>query len=198
MKKTGIILILFISVNSFAQRSVTRELYPAKYKTLKQALRNQSYARKVEVYNYSDSVFPNKELLKLKNVENICLRASMPPIKRLMDNRSIKRLKDIRPNMGDSTYAFSKIRIDTIALKQLTHLKYLTIVGFDFDRCLKDIFVVKNLAGLAINFCSISFIPKEIAQLNNLEILDLRLNDINSLPQEINQLDNLKVFDFSK
>lgn len=177
-----IIVFIFIFINCLAQKNFYKEFYHAKYKTLKQALRNPLRAKNVNIDHYSDSIFPNAELSKLKNVENLCLRSLI--------HYSKKYAKE-NPD-SDSLFPFPKIRIDTTALKQLSHLKYLTVAGFDFSYFVNNIGALKGLVGLAINIGTIDSLPKEIGQFKNLVVLDLRLNNINSLPKEILQLNSLK------
>ena len=184
LKKIFTLFFLFISIYGFGQKNFRKEAFPNHYKSLKQALRNPLHARKVEI-RYADSIFPNDAVLKLRNVENIAWYASGPSI------GEIKNAKRKKLNIRDSIFPFPKIRIDTTALKQLSHLKYLSFIGFS-NGFPKGICVLKNLKTLSIVLGDIDSIPPEIGNLKNLVLLDFPWNNINFLPQEIIQLDSLK------
>ncbi|MBI4946758.1 MAG: leucine-rich repeat domain-containing protein [Bacteroidetes bacterium] len=193
IKLICIIIMLFIAFQSIGQvRKTVKKLYHPRPdpKTIKRALKQPLKAINISGF-YSDSVFPNAQLLKLKNVENIKLTGYWPRYK------DIRKARNVKVFVKDSIVIFPKIRIDTVALRQLDHLKYLRFDGFDFDDFPKGLCVLKKLKALSISLCSIDTIPSEIENMTNLEVLDLRCNNIKSLPEEIIKLDSLKILDLT-
>ena len=177
------LLILLFPAFAFTQKSeAEKAMYrlPKYNKTLKNVLKEPEVADYVYIENYSDSVFPNTEILRLKNVAHIFVKG-----------------KSLRTKKDEPEKAPQKIRIDTTALKQLPQLKYIEFSYFDFSTFPVELFAMKNLKGLAVNSCMLKNIPAEILLLKNLVVLNLRVNEISSLPASISQMDSLRVLDLS-
>lgn len=190
LKNVCAVIFVFISFCSIGQeRNAVKELYhPRSPKTLKQALRHSSKAKSVQViYAYSDSIFPSEQMLALKNVENISV------FRPYFSTRARKKAK-----RGEVTLKpYPTVRIDTIALKQLSHLKYLQFVNVDFENFPIGICCLRQLKGLAIALSSVDTIPKELGKMTNLIALGLSLNNIRFLPKEIMKLDSLRYLDLA-
>lgn len=177
------LLCLLFPLIAFAQKSeAEKALYrlPKYNKTLKNVLKAPEAADYVYIENYSDSIFPNAEILQLKNVVHIFVKG-----------------KSLRTQKNEPEKSPQKIRIDTTALKQLTQLKYLEFSNFDFSTFPRELFAMQNIKGLAINSCMLKNIPAQIPALKNLVVLNLRLNEISSLPATLAQMDSLRVLDLT-
>jgi Leucine-rich repeat (LRR) protein len=165
------------SQNTTAENEIYRTFGGA---SLSKALKHPLTAKFVVVDNYQDSIFPNEEILRLKNVEHLRISA-----------------RNCRLHKTDSLLSPLKIKIDTNKLRELTSLKYLELSSFDFSNFPVEICAMTNLEGLALSLGFIDSIPKEIARMKNLEVLELRLNNISFLPDEITRMENLTVLDLS-
>lgn len=178
MRKLLTSLFLLLAFFCFAQ---TSELYRFKSgKPLSKAIKDPLNAVFVEEDNYTDSVFPNAAICQLKNVEHLIIKGRF-----------------CRQKKTDSLLAPLKIRIDTVALKQLKQLQYLEFSTFDFHEFPKEICAITQLKGLAIALCFVDSLPPEIARLKNLEILQVRLNNLTSLPASLATMDNLSEIDLA-
>lgn len=134
--------------------------------------------RAVTYIHYADSVFPNDELLRLKNIESVNVwgrtwkrdhkYTSLPPI---------------------------RLRIDTVKLKQLPHLKYVSLWRFDLSVPPEGFSALTGLEGLDMSACHLDSLPKDIGRMRNLRALVLRLNYLKQLPPGIADLDSLRSID---
>ncbi len=131
--------------------------------------------RAVTCLQYTDSVFPNEALLRLKNVESIYLWG-----------RTWKRERKYIPLPP------IPLRIDTVALKRLPHLKYVSLRCFDLRKPPTGLSSITGLEGLEMNVCLLDSLPDDIGRMRNLRALDLRLNYLKDLPPEIAELDSLR------
>lgn len=132
----------------------------------------------ISINYYKDSVFPNDQICKLKNIEGIAIHGGHPS----------KRKNIIEPH---------KLIIDTNRLKQLPNLKYLYISFLDLSQVPVELCYFKQLKGLAMEVSFIDSLPNEISKLENLEILTLRINYLSFLPKSLPKLKNLKVLNLT-
>ena len=153
----------------------------SKFLTLKKALKkkNVEKVKCIKIELYTDSIFPNNDLLKFKSVEHVFV---------------VGKLR-LRKKKSDPLPVLVKIRIDTNKLNQLTNLKYLQFLYVDFGNFPVELCSLNHLKGLSLSFCNIDTLPKEISNLKSLEVLELRLNNIRFLPTEIETLNSLLVLD---
>jgi Leucine-rich repeat (LRR) protein len=182
-KIISILLLVFVVTNCFSQKSdAEKALWKFNYsKTLKRALKNPSKAKEVYILNYTDSVFPNDDILRLINIEHIVVFAKYV----------------LKKKKNDSLNSPVTITIDTIKLKQLSKLKYLTFSNFDFRSFPIQLCYLKNLQALNLSFCLIDSVPREIENLKSLKALALRLNNLKQVPKSIIHLDSLSVVDLA-
>lgn len=136
--------------------------------------------RSVSYRQYADSVFPNEALLRLKNLESVFVvgrtweqqrkRIGVPPI---------------------------RLRIDTVKLKELAHLKYVSLSGFNLSVPPEGLASIAGLQGLEIFQCMLDSLPKDVGRMRYLRALALRVNYLGSLPPEIAELDSLRSIDLN-
>lgn len=182
MKNLLLFFFILIPLVSAAQNSDAKnEMYRFKSgKPLEKALKDPLHAIYVTENNYTDSVFPNAEILQLKNVEHLVVMGRF-----------------CRQKKGDSLMAPLKIRIDTVALKSLTKLKYLELSYFDFHEFPVAICSLTQLKGLSIAISFIDSIPDEIARMKSLQLVEFRLNELHSLPPVFATMDSLVEIDLA-
>ncbi|MEO8590818.1 MAG: hypothetical protein ABI432_15690 [Flavobacteriales bacterium] len=140
--------------------------------------RNWERQRSVVCLDYTDTVFPNEALLRLKNIESVHMRGLTYERK-----RKVFAVPPIR------------LRIDTVKLKQLTCLKYVSLSGFDLRIPPEGLSVITDLEGLDLTLCHLESMPKDIGRMRKLRALVLRLNYLSDLPQEMAELDSLRSID---
>ncbi|HRH36727.1 MAG TPA: hypothetical protein PK760_00185 [Flavobacteriales bacterium] len=126
-------------------------------------------------FDYEDEVFPNERILKFPNLESVVL------IGRPM--RTYKR---------DSIKTAVALRIDTQRVKELQHLKYLTLAQFNLSTFPQEIYAMSNLQGLSIETCLVDSLPPGIHKLSRLKVLHLNLNYLHALPDDFASLDSLE------
>src|ERR1017187_4240892 len=170
---------------SFSQNNHSeKEMYQfPKHPTLQKALKKKhpEKVKYIHIEEYDDSIFPNNDILKFKNVEHIIVYGK----------------QRLRKTKCDTLQKLTNIRIDKNKLSQLTNLKYLQFAYIYFGGFPVELCFLKQLKGLSISFCFIDSIPKEITNLKSLEVLELRLNNIKFLPKEIATLNNLLILDLT-
>lgn len=139
----------------------------------KQALRTKSEKVKaLTLRNYTDSIFPNENILKFKNLESIYVFGS-------------EKINS----------PFTKLQIDTNNLKKLTELNHLSFAYIDFKEFPKELLIFNNLKALELGLTNINKLPNDLNKLEKLEFLCLRLNNLETLPNSIVLMNNLKVLD---
>ncbi len=124
--------------------------------------------KSVAIFQYTDTIFPNSEILRFKNLEYLYM------------SYSGKHL--IAGSEDYYDHGIQLLHIDSMALGQLPQLKYLEIVGFDMSNTsIIPIISCKNLLGLTMNYCNLN--DSHLAQINpsNLEHLDLSYNKMESI-----------------
>ena len=130
------------------------------------------------IYQYNDSLFPNQEILKYKNLKYLLI-------------------SDMRRTKDKVKFGSHKPRINRSGLDKLTHLKYLKISNIDVSEIALNICELKNLELLNLDLTNLDSIPKEICNLTKLKKLSLRLNNISFLPKKIGTIDSLLVLDLA-
>jgi len=181
MRNVLIICLLLQISYCFGQKNSKeqKELYDEEATSLTRALKHPDKTKRVSVLMYSDSIFPNDDILKLRNVEHIILSGR----------------NELRQKKTDTPIAPIKLRIDTNKLKQLQKLKYLSFIYFDFRKFPVELCSVRQLVGLTMCICLIDSLPEEIGNLTNLKVLMIRINNVKELPKGIVKLDSLEVID---
>lgn len=182
MKNIVLLFFILISFFSAAQNSEAKnEMYRFKNgKSLEKALKDPLNAVYVSASDYTDSVFPNAAILQLKNVEHLVVAGRF-----------------CRDKKGDSLLAPLKVRIDSVALKSLTKLKYLELTYFDFHEFPVAICSLTQLKGLSIAVSFLDSIPDEIARMKSLQLVEFRLNELHSLPAVFSTMDSLVEIDLA-
>ncbi|MBV6484071.1 MAG: leucine-rich repeat domain-containing protein [Flavobacteriales bacterium] len=172
-------LLISISILLSTLTSCSHFTDPFSFKTssriyeLKQALRaNPEKVKALTLRNYTDSVFPNENILKFRNLESIYIFGS-----------------------EKMNSPFIKLQIDTNSLKKLTELNHLSFAYIDFKEFPKELLIFNNLKVLELGLTNINELPSDLNKLEKLELLSLRLNNLKSLPNSIVLINNLKVLD---
>lgn len=111
----------------------------------------------VGFFYLNDSVFPNDEMCKFKNIEYLFVSYC---------------------NEGASIN--SKVSIDAEKLKKLYGLKYLEIAGAPFDSTWSLLLSLPGLTGLSLNLCGIQSFATSKYCAENLEYLDIDYNLLKS------------------
>jgi len=177
--------ILCIAKSGFSQYiELEKMLYPAKSEknTLEKALKSKNYdnVKKIVINYYADSIFPNEDILKFRNLESICI------IGLFKHNKEYPEInKPIR------------LKIDIDNIKKIKNLKTLSISSFDLRNFPDELFELKNLKALSIGCSYLNEIPNKISNLNELEYLELRLNNIKNIPIELSKMENLIYLDLA-
>lgn len=177
-----IVFLLFCLCSSGQDVKLDKQFWRTEYsKTLKKALKNPKEAKYVFIQDYSDSIFPNDEVMQLVNVEHIVVFAKT--------NRYVK----------DSA-SFTKpieLRINLNKLKLLSKVKYLRFSEFNFENFPLELCDLTNLEMLNLSYCNIKSLPEEISNLRNLKALILRLDNIKELPSSFGSLKQLIYLDLT-
>ena len=159
---------------------IKQECAPRDITSLPKALKKPQKYKGVAIANYQDSVFPSKDILKLKNLE--CLQIHGP-------NKTEQGKK--------FNGSYSKLYVDTEQLNELTNLISLKLAWFDLRNFPSGLFHLKNLKVLYLDCSFLDSIPGNIQNLQNLELLSLRLNKISQLLPWFNRLKKLKALDLA-
>lgn len=134
---------------------------------------------RIALPNYSDTVFPCKDLLRFRNLQSVWV-SGVPVFLKKNDDRLPIRLE-----------------IDTGALRQLPALRYIEFEFFDFSTFPSTFFGMRDLHGLSMTGCLIDSLPTAIAEMKELKYLGLRLNHLASLPTSLAKLDSLRFLDLN-
>lgn len=175
-------VLIFVTLNCFSQRKITETItYNLNQPTkTNRTNKNSEKVNSLNIFNYSDTIFPNEDILRYKNIKHIVVYA-----------------RPMRLKKTDALSSPVKVKFDTLGLNQLKNLESLNLCQFDFSTFPKEIFVLQNLRKLDIGICFIKEIPPEIKKLSKLNELRLRLNEIKTLPDEIQELNSLKILDLA-
>ena len=173
--------ILFGSERSAAQRTEAekelRKIWSSRFLD-PPARKDPLTITRLALTEYTDSVFPNQEILRYKNLVSVRLTG-----------RSVRiRRKDIaqRP---------VRLSIDTLALKELPSLRYLSLTQFDLSEFPDGIFQMKKLEGLELLACQVESLPDRISELHALKALHLPVNYLSDLPMSMVSMNSLKSLD---
>jgi len=181
MKLIPILFFAFLLNNQDLLSQINKKLFDVEYKWSKKCkIESIKYKSKNEILggyiiNYSDSIFPNQEILKYKKLMLLDLVYTKYPD---LSNNCINR----NP----------KIVIDTVKLKELKHLKRLSFDGHPFDGFPKELYLLDSLKSLSIIRSNLKEIPNDIWRFKNIVELDLMANCINDISCNISMLQNLK------
>lgn len=186
--KTAIacLLLIFVSINiGFTQEIGIDKEYSAKHKkakSIEKALKSKNYEeiKEIRIDYYTDSIFPNDDILKFKNVEMLIVMGPM-------------QTKKGFPNITKPI----KLKVDGKKLALLKNLKYLDLALFDLKVFPKEIFTLTQLKELTLYCNFINQIPPEIGNLKNLEMLVIMFQNIHSLPKEIASLEKLELLELN-
>ena len=185
-KFTYILSLLFFSISVSAQETEAEKLYrtfnhKSSIPIEKAKNKNPEDVQGLFVPNYEDTVFPNKEILKYKNLEYLNIFGKW------------------KKNKNDTTNQKFPIslKIDVELLKQFPKLKFLTLSYFDLSDFPEDIYELDNLTLLRLDLCNIDSLPLGITKMKSLEVLSLRLNNIKKLPKDIADLNTLLILDLN-
>lgn len=179
MRRILLILFVLVTISCFGQKAKYK-YYPKRKNilTLKQAEKKEpSTVKHIIIQEYSDSVFPNSDILKYENIETL-----------IVSGRPAKN------NKNDSI-VLSPIKLD-INVKPLQNLRTLSLSYFDFSTFPLEFLNLKKLRYLELAVSFINNIPKEIQNLDSLTHLSFRLNNLTNLPSEISNL-NLSAIDLA-
>lgn len=188
MKNSNKIILLVLIITSFTACVTSKQSESIKFANSKfpkaiaisKALhKNHDKINSIIIYDYTDSIFPNDDLLKFNNLSKLQVYGHISLYKANPSARPIK------------------LRFDTLKIKQLKNLKYIRLHDFDFEEFPEGLLRLNELKVLCIINSGIKYLPNNINKLCNLEILELRLNNINSLPSSIKLMDSLKVLDIA-
>ena len=83
------------------------------------------------------------------------------------------------------------------AEKDPQHVRYLVLIGKDYERFPSEIFQFKRLSNLEIDSTKITAVPDSITELNNLSVLILQSDSIRTVTSEIRILSKLFNLDLS-
>lgn len=178
MKKALIIILVSFHIISIGQTKNDTKKYHKQHNPIELKKANKKNHDKVTsliILNYTDSIFPNNELMKFKNIEYLSVYG-----------RELKKTKHDTIELD-----VLKIQIDSTKLNYFKNLKYLEFVNFDFTSFPIEICSLNSLVSLSIALSFVEKIPNEISNLKSLEVLTLRLNNISTIPTEISKMDNL-------
>lgn len=133
------------------------------------------------IQGYEDSIFPNGDILKFRNLKSL-----------FIVGRWVKSKK------SDSiTLPPLKLTIDTNGLKKMKNMKLLDMSFFDFSEFPSEFLLLDQLEYLVLGSSLISDVPPEINKLKKLDHLSFRLNNLTSLPTEISSLKKLRAIDLA-
>jgi hypothetical protein len=121
-------------------------------------------SKELAIAAYTDSIFPNAEILKYKNLEYIYIRFE-------------RNNKDF---IDDSTAHTNAIKIEALLLSSLKNLACIEIEGTVITSSLDELFNLKQLKGIALNSCGIRDVQLEKISSSTCEYLDLSSNFISS------------------
>ena len=178
------ILILYLlmqTINGYCQtkRSAEKELNSNVSTSLEKALKHPEKATEVCIEMYTDSVFPNDNILRLTNVEHIVIAG-----------RSSLRRKE-----ADSLGKPTAFRVDVMKLKKLSKLKYLNFTYCDFRKFPVELCYLDQLEGLEMSVCLVDSLPEEFGNLKSLKALMMRIDNLKQLPASMANLDSLVSID---
>ncbi|MCB9361153.1 MAG: hypothetical protein H6587_05115 [Flavobacteriales bacterium] len=132
----------------------------------------------IHIKQYKDSVFPNAEILRYKNLEYLVVSGFS----------YLGRKSELKP---------FEITIDTLGFKQLKSLKYLKIVSLNLKGISNHFSELTNLEHLELDLCNLSEVPKGLSNLRKLKEISFRLNNISEVGNEIIDLDSLEYLDLA-
>lgn len=178
-----ILSLLFFSISVSAQETEAEKLYrtfnhKSSIPIEKAKNKKPEDVQGLYVRNYEDTIFPNKEILKYKNLEHLNI------------------LGKWKKDTTNQKFPIS-LKIDVELLKQFPKLKFLTLSYFDLSDFPEDIYELDNLTLLRLDLCNIDSLPLGITKMKSLEVLSLRLNNIKKLPKDIADLNTLLILDLN-
>lgn len=181
-----ILSLLFFSISVSAQETEAEKLFRiSNHKSSipieKAKNKNPEDVQGLYVRNYTDTVFPNKEILKYKNIEHLNIIGKWQLYKKDTINQKFP----------------ISLKIDVELLKQFPKLKFLTLSYFDLSDFPEEIYKLDKLTLLRLDLCNIDSLPLGITKMRSLEVLSLRLNNIKKLPKDIADLNKLLILDFN-
>lgn len=181
MKLVLIILLTILLPHQYTFSQNNKRKFKTEYHWLKKyKIGSVKYKSKNEIiygfiYNYSDSIFPNEEILKHKNLISLELFYLKYP--------DFLNCKNSNP----------RFIIDSVKLKELKHLKRLTFDSHPFDSIPKALYLMDSLQYLKITRSELKEIPDDIWKFKNIVELDFMENCINYISCNISMLQNLRI-----
>jgi Leucine-rich repeat (LRR) protein len=184
-----IALFLLVSISQ-AQVDSTRKVDETEFSDLKEALKNPSSVKRLNLSNQTfqmeDSLwlnFTNLEFLSLKNDHLMFIPSTIGDLPKL-------KILDISGN------DFKLLPSSFSNLKTLEELFLNEEKNFNLEKNIDIISRLPNLKILHLEYDSLTKLPRNITKLNQIESLYLNNNLFKSLPKELKSLKSLKYLDF--
>lgn len=186
MKLFFYILFIILPILVLNSCSVSHKLYSNKKNCNNELLRKVHKNKQLWTF-YTDSVFPNQEILSYIYLKKLTLRGTNKQIK--IDTSKLEKFKFLEELIFDNV----NLKKFPVELSSINTLKELTIYNCNLQQISDSIKYFKNLEYLDLRFNKIDSIPQSIKDIPNLKYLFIGNNNLNSLPQILLKCDSLVI-----
>jgi hypothetical protein len=130
------------------------------------AKKNPAKVKHLDIYNYTDSTFPNRKIAQFHNVKSISLESDYElyvPLSQdgKLSNDTIKK------------YNIPQLRINSELLDSIKNIKKLYIGGFYLERFPYELSKLKSLEFLEISCYNLKYFPDHLTDFKNLKALSI-------------------------